>query len=200
MRCAFLFALALLSACSSGAWNNIGKNQVVMVLPTKPIWISGVNNKNLDYSADFPMPQHSEYVEVVNAGYWLFFVRNQAAIAYELTLNINNLSDKKMYTRAILENPQDASSPFVYEHYMLPEEKSTRVRHSPVIGVQVGKTYGLVFEFYADPERTVLLERIEQPITASFDNTVNCIESGTELKNFLRPYGMDYWPSCVSPE
>src|SRR5690606_19338742 len=134
------------------------------VIVQKPIWLSGIADPvNESFTTEYPAAAGSTHMEVINAGVWLanaYGKRSQ--LIYELSINVKDLPDQRHYTRMILENPQDQTTPFTYEHYLDPEEKSTTGRHGPLHGVQLGGEYTLVFEIYADQERTQLIDHIRQ--------------------------------------
>jgi hypothetical protein len=104
---------------------------------------------------------------------------------YEFRLDVTRPFPAKVYTRAILENPAAPTSPFVYEHHLLPDEKSTWAIHGPVRRIELGSRYALVFEVYSDSARLELLERVEQPIQSSFDNSSGCIEPDKRVRPVL---------------
>lgn len=186
MRIFFLGILVLLSACVTGNHYVLPPNGGVLIIPGEPIWLSGVQTKdslNPELTAKYPLPKSTEHMEVVNAGYWISFQNAEMQATYEYTLNVSKSFQNKVYTRVILENPLDPAAPFQYEHYLLPVEEATRAIHGPVFGIQMGKSYNLTFEVYADTQRTVLLERVTQKVVASFDNSSGCVE----LESSLRP-------------
>lgn len=159
-----------------------------VIVPDQPIWLTGIPEEGSvleDIASGFPERQSAEYFEIVNAGYYLAMRDGDLQAVYFFQLNIKTPFDKRVYTRVTLENPSDAENPIVYEHYLSPEERSTRAAHSPLTNVEANRIYELMFEVYRDPERNELIERITQPIQASFDNTGDCIEPSPEARPLL---------------
>lgn len=168
----------LLSACTSYGNYGVPPNGGVMIVPAKPIWVSGTLEANHDkagYTSEFPKQKVSEHLKVVNSGYWLNFQNGRMEPIYEFTLGVIKPFSDKVYTRATLENPLNPEAPFVYEHYLLPSEKATKAIHGPIYGVKSNQTYTLKYEVYKDQGRTTLIEKVEQKIQASFDNRSGCI-------------------------
>ncbi|MFT0213386.1 hypothetical protein VQ643_12400 [Pseudomonas sp. F1_0610] len=157
----------------------IQKNDTV-VFVAKPTWISGIKVGD-NYSKDFPDAVQGEHIEVVNAGFWLMSTQQETKLAYEFALKVIQPFNRKVYSRAILADPSDVDHPFVYDHSLDMNTPATLVRHNHIEGLQDGQQYTLYFEFYADPERTHLIERIEQPIRSALIQENNCVYFGKVL-------------------
>jgi len=170
----------LLSACASMdslMYRNF------QVSADKPLWLSGVREENLDFTADFPEKESSEHFQVINAGLWL--ARTQAGtleptLTYAFDLNVTQPFEQRVYSRAILENPEAPGEPITYQAPLDPTANSSNITHGPVNGLVLGTEYHLVYEVYADEAYTELLERIDQTIIAQADNSSGCIELSPE--------------------
>lgn len=161
-----------------------------------PVWITGTSRDDINYSSQLPMPMENEYLKVVNAGYWLANANGKISqLVYSFDLSIKKpISLDQVYTRVILDNPEDMKKPIIYEHYLKKNERSTHVTHATVQNVKVGATYHMVFEVYSDINRTKLLTKIDQPIVSLADNTSGCLELSEEMmrtiySNILDPHG-----------
>lgn len=155
------------------------KNDSV-VFVAKPTWISGIKVGD-GYSKDFPAPVVGQHIEVVNAGFWLMSTQQGTKLAYEFALKVKQPFRHQVYSRAILPDPSDAEHPFIYDHVLDIDTPATLVRHNNIVGLKDGQDYTLYFEFYADPQRTHLLERIEQPIRSALRQDEKCIYFGEQL-------------------
>lgn len=171
---ALCMLLMLQVACVSVKQND------TVVFVAKPTWVSGIKVGD-NYSKDFPEPTKGQHIEVVNAGFWLMSTQKETKLAYEFALKVSKPFSRKVYSRAILPDPSDVDHPFVYDHSLDVNTPATLVRHSNIEGLQDGQQYTLYFEFYADPERTHLIERIEQPIRSALIQDDNCIYFGKAL-------------------
>lgn len=162
----------------------------------KPVWITGTYRDDINFSSKLPVAQENEYLKVVNAGYWLANANGKVSqLVYAFDLSIKKpISENKVYTRAILDNPEDINNSIVYKHYLNKSERSSRVTHATVQNVKLGATYHMIFEVYSDANRTQLLTKIDQPIVSLADNTSGCLELSKELMeaqfgNVLDPHG-----------
>jgi len=166
----------LLSACASMdslMYRNL------QVSADKPQWLSGVREENLDFTAEFPKKESSEHFQVINAGLWL--ARTQAGtleptLTYAFDLSVTEPFDQRVYSRAILENPEVPGEPITYQAALDITTNSSNITHGPVNGLVMGAEYHLVYEVYADEAYSQLLERIDQTILAQADNSSGCIE------------------------
>lgn len=153
-------------------------NGGVSISPIKPIWISGIYVEGSKYTKDLPLEQKNENLKVVNAGFYLANTNNkisQLVYAFDISI-IKPFSEKRVYTRAILENPMDASQPIIYEYYLDKEDKSTKATHATIDSVVMDKAYFLSFEVYSDEARKNLISRIDQKIVSVVDNTTGCVK------------------------
>lgn len=146
--------------------------------------LSGINVAGMEgFDADYPEPEETKHIKVVNAGFILansYGKRSQ--VIYQFNLGIKNLPQDKAFTRVILENPVTPSSPIVYEHYIESRERSASVIHGPLQNISLHHRYLLIFEIYADENRTVLIDRVEQFIVSPLDNTTGCVELSPDYK------------------
>jgi hypothetical protein len=162
----------------------------------KPVWITGTYRDDINFSSKLPIAQENEYLKVINAGYWLANANGKVSqLVYSFDLSIKKpISENKVYTRVILENPTDTNTPIIYEHYLNKNERSTHVTHATVQNVKMGSTYHMIFEVYNDTNRTQLVTKIDQSIISLADNTSGCLELSEELMeaqfgNVLDPHG-----------
>jgi len=146
--------------------------------------LSGVKVAGMEsFEVVYPQAEETEHFKVVNAGFILangYGKRSQ--IIYQFELNVKALPQERAYTRAILENPVDPSSPFIYEHQINNNERSTNIIHGPLHNVVLHKKYNLKLELYADAARTELMDKVEQVIISSLDNTSGCVEMSPDYK------------------
>lgn len=166
----------ILAACST--MESI-KYQGTQVSTEKPLWLSGVREDNREFTAEFPEREKSEHFEVINAGYWL--TRSNPGqldlfLVYAFDLNVIKHFDQEVYSRAILHNPASPDEPIEYSSPLSTASGSSNITHGPVEGAVFGAEYHLIYEVYADPEYTQLLERIDQPIISPADNSRGCID------------------------
>lgn len=150
------------------------------IMLKNPVWLTGVQEagegtKQAPYASGYPLPVKTAHFVVVNAGYWLANQSKPTQAIYEFALTVANPFEHRVYTRALLDNPAESASPIKYEHYLDPEERSTKVTHGPLSGIKQGSRYKLLFEVYSDEGRSILLERVEQEIIAPLDNTSGCV-------------------------
>jgi len=150
----------------------------------------------MSFTSKLPIAQENEYLKVVNAGYWLANANGKVSqLVYSFDLSVKKpISNNKIYTRVILDNPADTKTPIIYEHYLNTSERSTHVTHATVQNVKMGSTYHMIFEIYNDANRTQLLTKIDQPIVSLADNTSGCLELSEEVmqtlySNILDPNG-----------
>lgn len=156
------------------------------VVPSEPIWLSGIQIKDLHFTKSYPVAEENEMLKVVNAGYWLANGKGKISqLVYTLELNIKKPSAARVYTRSILTNPNDSNAPFVYEHYLDSKDSSTKIHHSPLVGVKLGHEYHMVFEVYADLKRSNLISKIEQKIISPVGNSGGCVKIEHEYMNKL---------------
>jgi len=163
-------------------------NGGAVIIPSDPIWLTGIQDSDSvlsDISGSFPERQEPEYFDVVNAGFYLAMRNGELHAIYFFQLNVKEPFKRKVYTRTILENPENSDDPISYEHYLAPGENSTRVTHSPVTNVKSNRIYNVTLEVYANRKRTKLIERITQPVQASFDNSSGCIKPSAEARSLL---------------
>ena len=143
----------------------------------RPVWLSGISNDAIVSDAgQLPAPERTEHFVVVNAGYWLVNQDKPSQVVYEFALTVTKPFERRVFTRIRLDNPEDASSPITYEHYLDPAQKSTKVTHGPLKQVRANAQYTLMLEIFADESRSVLLERVAQKIVSPLDNASGCVQ------------------------
>jgi hypothetical protein len=123
-----------------------------------------------------PQPQESEYLRTSTGGFEII----QGLAAFKLYIDIIKSPARRVYTRAIVPNPQDLSEPFVYDHYLDPSTPSTTITHGPVLGLKMYKDYIIEFILFADESRTQEIDRLTQKIRCYLDTT------GPQLKLYRR--------------
>ena len=161
-------------------------------------WFSGIEQVGMEnFVTSYPEGATSQHMKMVNAGYYVADAYGKVSqVIYRYTIEFNNLPNNKLYTRAILENPLNKEEPFIYQHYILPEEKSTNVTHGPLNGVVIGQLYDFRFELYNDEEMTDLVSTLNQKIKSPLDNTTGCVQIEPDYKkvymgNIKDPKGRD---------
>jgi len=123
-----------------------------------------------------PRPTRSQYFKTSIGGFQII----QGLAGYKVFIDVVKHPEKRCYTRAILENPENTKAPFVYDHYIDPSTPSTTLTHGPVKGLQVYKDYKVEFIMYEDEARTKEIDHLTQEIRSYVDTT------GEELKLFRR--------------
>ena len=159
----------------------------VTILLKEPVWLTGTAEPSAIYSTSYPQPVKTERFEIVNAGFWLANQTKPTQVIYEFTLRVIKPFEKRVYTRVLLSDPENAARPIKYEHYLDPQEKSTKATHGPLAMVSEGAKYSMTFEVFADENRTELIEKITQELTSPLDNTSGCVGISNELKSILFP-------------
>ncbi|EJB8584233.1 hypothetical protein F0M03_11840 [Vibrio parahaemolyticus] len=147
-------------------------------------WLSGINKSGMEgFSVSYPEGVSSEHMHVVNAGFYVADAYGKVSqVINRYTISFLNLPNKKLYTKAIIENPQDAAQPIIYTHYILSHEKSTNVTHGPLEGIEIGRIYKFKFELYSDEEMTKLVDTIHQDIVSPLSNVSGCTELEPDYK------------------
>ena len=180
-RCSLLLIVLILAADPFVSAANRMRDKFVIVL-SSPLWITGIKQTDRPYSWGFPEPATSEHFVVVNGGYWLWSKQLSTQVTYEYSLNVLKPFPGKVFTRAILKNPDKSGEAIVYEHHLDLNERTTKITHGPLQKVRVDQKYTLTFEVFTDESRTTLLERVNQQIVSSVDNTDGCVELSKEAK------------------
>lgn len=130
-------------------------------------FISGTHQEGHD--ATEPRPAQSRYFKTEIAG----FAIADGVAGYQVFIDVITPPSQRIYTRAILENPENPEAPIVYEHYIDPETPSTAMRHLPVKGLKIYKNYRIELVAYADEARTQEIDRLTQKIRSYLDTTGN---------------------------
>lgn len=147
-------------------------------------WFSGIEQKGTeDFSVSYPKAASSKHIKIVNAGYYLANAYGSVSqIIYSYNVNFNDIDDEKLYTRAILENPQDKAQPFIYQHHISKKEGSTQITHGPLHGVKEGQYYEFKFELYKDEAMTQLIDSVIQQTLSPLDNTSGCVKMSRDYQ------------------
>lgn len=106
------------------------------------------------------------------------FQRIQGFAGYKWFIEVIKHPEKPIYTRSIIENPQDPKQPFVYEGTIDPATPSTTITHGPAMGLKIYQDYTVEFIAYAGEQRTKEIDRLTQKIRSYVDTT------GPQLKLF----------------
>lgn len=121
-----------------------------------------------------PRPAQSKYFKTTLGAFHL--IRGFAG--YKWFIETIKRPEKRLYTRSIIENPQDPKKPFVYEGFIDPDTPSTTITHGPALGLKIYKDYTVEFIAYSDEKRTKEIDRLTQKIRSYVDTT------GPQLKLF----------------
>lgn len=121
-----------------------------------------------------PRPAQSKYFKTTLGAFHL--IRGMAG--YKWFIETIKPPEKRLYTRSIIENPQDPKKPFVYEGTIDPDTPSTTITHGPALGLKIYKDYTVEFIAYADEKRKKEVDRLTQKIRSYVDTT------GPQLKMF----------------
>jgi hypothetical protein len=185
IKIVFLTIISLVIGCSAKSGFVIPPNGGASIMIDKPMWISGIKEKDLAYSKHFPEAEENEYLKVVNAGYWLANTNGKISqLVYSFELNNKKIfSSPKVYTLSSFTNPINKNSPIVYYGDLDNIIGSTKITHATVDNVKLNTEYHMVFEVYSDSKRTNLITRLNQKIISPVDNSTGCIKLSTEYKN-----------------
>lgn len=121
-----------------------------------------------------PKPAQSRYFRTTLGAFQII----QGFAGYKWFIEVIEHPAQRIYTRSIIENPQDRRKPFVYDGTIDPETGSTTITHGPALGLRIYQDYTLVFIAYADEKRTREIDRLTQKIRSYVDTT------GPQLKLF----------------
>jgi len=141
-------------------------------------FFSGVYKKGDNITE--PKPVRSKYFRTYQGGFKVY--RNTAG--YRLVLEAIKTPRKKLFTKSIIENPEDINSPIVYTGYIDTKTKSITIEHGPVKNLQIYKDYKIDVITYEDELRTIEIDRLTQYIRSYVDTTNLQIKimSGLEQK------------------
>jgi hypothetical protein len=121
-----------------------------------------------------PRPAQSRYFKTTLGAFQII----QGFAGYKWFIEVIKHPEKRIYTRTIIENPQDPKKPFVYEHFIDPTTPSTTLTHGPAIGLKIYQDYTVEFIAYSDAKRKKEIDRLTQKIRSYVDTT------GPELQLF----------------
>lgn len=114
-----------------------------------------------------PRPAQSQYFKTQLGAFQLI----QGFAGYKWFIEVIKHPEKRIYTRSIVENPEDPKKPFVYEGTIDPETPSTVITHGPALGLKIYSDYTLELIAYADEQRTKEIDRLTQKIRSYVDTT-----------------------------
>jgi hypothetical protein len=86
-----------------------------------------------------PRPAQSQYFKTQLGAFQLI----QGFAGYKWFIEVIKHPEKRIYTRSIVENPEDAKKPFVYESTIDPDTPSTVITHGPALGLKIYSDYTL---------------------------------------------------------
>ncbi|MEO6079597.1 MAG: hypothetical protein ABIQ86_07450 [Steroidobacteraceae bacterium] len=121
-----------------------------------------------------PRPAQSKYFKTTLGAFQLI----QGFAAYKWFIEVIQHPEKRIYTRCIIENPQDPKRPFVYDGFIDPTTPSTGITHGPALGLKIYSDYTLEFIAYEDEARTKEIDKLTQKLRSYVDTT------GPSLKLF----------------
>jgi hypothetical protein len=121
-----------------------------------------------------PRPAQSKYFKTTLGAFQLV----QGVAAYKWFIEVFQRPEKRIYTRCVIENPQDPKKPFVYEGFIDPSTPSTVITHGPALGLKIYGDYTLELIAYEDEARTKEIDKLTQIIRSYVDST------GPRLKLF----------------
>ncbi|MBC8002440.1 MAG: hypothetical protein H7X97_07615 [Opitutaceae bacterium] len=121
-----------------------------------------------------PKPAQSGYFKTTLGAFQLI----QGFAGYKWFIEVTKPPAKRIYTRSIIENPQDPKQPFVHDGFIDPGTPSTTITHGPALGLKIYRDYTLEFIAYADEQRTQEIDRLTQKIRSYVDTM------GPKLKLF----------------
>lgn len=121
-----------------------------------------------------PKPAQSQYFKTTLGG----FVLVQGFAGFKWFIEVTKHPEKRLYTRSVIENPQDPKKPFVYDGTIDPDVPSTTITHGPALGLKNYQDYTLEFIAYSDEKRTKEVDRLTQRVRSYVDTT------GPKLKIF----------------
>ena len=121
-----------------------------------------------------PKPAQSAYFKTTLGAFQII----QGFAGYKWFIEVVQRPEKRIYTRSIIENPQDRKKPFVYDGFIDPDTPSTTITHGPALGLKIYQDYTVELIAYADEQRTQEIDRLTQKIRSYVDTT------GPKLKLF----------------
>jgi hypothetical protein len=155
-----LFSAALVFAPTQGLLAEDGK----------PFLIIGTSKDASDTNQ--PRPAQTKYFRTYLGGFQVI----QGFAGYAVFVDLIEKPSRKLYTRAILQNPLDPQAPFVYDHFIDSTTSRTTLSHRPVMGLEINKDYDVELIVYEDEARTREIDRLHQPVRSYVDTT------GPEIK------------------
>jgi hypothetical protein len=114
-----------------------------------------------------PRPAQSKYFRTTLGAFQLI----QGFAGYKWFIEVTQRPEMRIYTRCIIENPQDPKKPFVYDGFIDPSTPSTVITHGPAVGLKMYGDYTLEFIAYQDEARTQEIDRLTQVIRSYVDTT-----------------------------
>ncbi len=129
----------------------------------KPLLLIGVSEGSGN-AAD-PRPAQSAIFRTRRAGFQVI----QGTAGYVVFVDVIKRPDRRQYTKAVLQNPRDPFSPFVYEHFIDPDTPGTTLMHGPVKGLVLHQEYKVELILYEDEARTKETDRLTQLVRSYVD-------------------------------
>lgn len=114
-----------------------------------------------------PKPAQSQYFKTTLGAFQII----QGLAGYKWFIEVIQRPEKRIYTRSIIENPQDPRKPFTYEGFIDRDTPSTTITHGPALGLKIYQDYTVEFIAYADEQRTQEIDRLTQKIRSYVDTT-----------------------------
>jgi hypothetical protein len=114
-----------------------------------------------------PRPAQSKYFKTTLGAFQLI----QGFAGYKWFIEVIQRPEKRIYTRSIIENPQDPKKPFVYDGFVDPTTPSTVITHGPAVGLKIYSDYTLELIAYEDEARTKEIDRLTQQLRSYVDTT-----------------------------
>lgn len=168
MRSILVFiALCFVAGCTSGTMGVSRRDHLFSI---------GTYQKGSNITE--PRPRETKYLRTEVGGFEII----QGFAAFKLYIDVIRKPERRLYTRAIIPNPSDQGSPFVYEHYLDPSTPSTSLTHGPAMGLQIHKDYTVKFILYSDEARTKEVDRLSQKIHCYVDTTGHTLKLYGRMK------------------
>lgn len=150
--------LVAVSLVAVGCSSSPGKN-----LPAGPVFISGIYQGGPAITE--PRPVQSSLMAVTKGG---FQVADGEA-AYVLRVTLSPDLPEQFFARAIFENPQEFSEPFVEEGEFLQRPSVLTPAHGPVSGLVMFKDYRITVELFAKKGDRAPLDTLTQTLRSYID-------------------------------
>ena len=137
----------------------------ILSSPSQPNLISGTYQSGDNLTE--PRPQKGIYIKTNMGGFQIV----QGFAGYKLFIDVIKHPEQRLYSRTIVENPIDPSSPFIYDYHLDPTTPNTTLTHGPVKGLKIHHDYKITYILFEDEAREKEVDRIEQKIRSYIDTT-----------------------------